>query len=447
MQQFQFQTSERGESSSLPNPADAAGDDDADDPARDDGANEEKKLSSELPNGSVVTPATRLAWQDLMGGEDAEHQHNHNSPDEQLQWEDEMIADASPLVPRRGKKRARSSSPVSSPALDKTKASAVNVKRLKQALDTTRADPALDLWDRFAVGAPDSKNALSAANPALAHLMVSSSPRPSKNSVPIPGEAGLRRAISCGSLWPKRRRVESTIAPNPARERTKTSKTSMVTALLETVNSEINKSDEMEEEDSGMASPSIKMRRPPAKPAASPTPAAPPNILESEISAPRRDPEVEQDAQGGNTPSSDYGDDDFDDDTMLELNASLLSGQVEAGSFTAAEHAIATGTVKNQGQTHDTSFVDEFEDEFDDLDDDVLAAAERDMFKVALPEQASKAAPTTTTNAVHLDGGTNDSDDTYEDEFGGDFDFEAVELAATQSVSQKASSLMPVRTT
>jgi len=45
-----------------------------------------------------------------------------------------------------------------------------------------------------------------------------------------------------------------------------------------------------------------------------------------------------------------------------------------------------------------------------------------------------------------LDGGTDDSEDTYEDDFGEDFDFEAAELTATQQVGQKASSLMPVRT-
>lgn len=149
--------------------------------------------------------------------------------------------------------------------------------------------------------------------------------------------------------------------------------------------------------------------------------------------------------QHADSPSSDYGDDDFDEDTILELDASMLSGQVGAGSFTAAERALTTGTVKDQAQEQETILEDEFEDEFDDLDDDLLLAAE-DVIKLAPPSQPTRAAPTADPNAVRLDGGINDSEDTYEDDFGGDFDCDALELAATQSVSQKASSLMPVRT-
>lgn len=380
-----------------------------------------------------------------MGTEDSEKQHKDTSPDERLQWhvdQGQTAAETSPLVPRRRKKRARSSSPVSSPAVEKMRTPAVNVKKLKQAMESPRADPALDLWDRFSVGAPDSKNPLGATNPALAHLMVSSSPRPSKDTMSTHSGSGLRRAISCGSHWPKRRRIESMAEVDPAKERGQTSKTSMVTALLETVNGEINKSDEMEEEDVGIESPSIKKRRSPKKPAASPTPAAPQQILKASIIAGEPQLERMQNTEDVESPTSDYGDDDFDDDTMWELDASLLSGQVEAGSFTTVDCAPANGHGRQIDKTQENSY----NDEFDDMDDDLLAAAAEDMQAEAILNPTLEAGPTTTTKAVHLDGGTDGSEDIYEDDFDGDFDFEAVELAATQSVGQKASSLMHVRT-
>lgn len=381
-----------------------------------------------------------------MGAEDADKQHKDTtSPDERLQWhieDGQHAAHTSPLLPRRRKKRARSSSPISSPAVEKIRTPVVNVKKLKQATDLPRADPAVDLWDRFAVGAPDSKNPLGATNPALAHLMVSSSPRPSKDAVPLSSGNSLRRAISCGSHWPKRRRVESMAEAGPAEERAQTSKSSMVTALLETVNGEINKSDELEEAEIGMESPSFKRCRSPKKSPAFPILPTSQQLPQAGVIAAETRLEQMQSLQDAKTPNSDYGDDDFDDDDMWELDASLLSGQVEAGSLPAVERAAGTGSVKEPDKQQEG--LDQ--DEFDDVDDDLLAAAAEDMMAEVNSSPNAKAKSSTNTKAVHLDGGTGDAEDTYEDDFGGDFDFEAVELAATQSVGQKTSSLMPVRT-
>lgn len=378
-----------------------------------------------------------------MGAADPENQENDTSPDERLLWhtnQDNVDASISPLVPRRGKKRARSSSPLSSPAVEKLATPAVNVKKLKQALKSPRADPALDLWDRFAVGGQDSKNPLGATNPAFAHLMVSSSPRPQKEETSTHGESGLRRAISCGSHWPKRRRIEAVSETGPVSERGATTKSSMVTALLETVNGEINKSDEMED-NFGMESPSIKKRRSPRKPRVSADHVEFPQVFKTSI-ARDANPGRELNLENAKTSTSDYGDEEFDDNTLLELDASLLSGQVEAGSFTTADKALAAGKIEQPKQ--DASFDD---DEFDDgMDDDLLAAAE-DMAVVIAPKTASgHASASAAKTAAPLDGGTDDSDDVFGDDFGGDFDFEAAELAATQSVGQTTSSLMPVRT-
>lgn len=376
-----------------------------------------------------------------MGVADPEKQDKDVSPDERLLWhnqQEELDAMISPIVPRRGKKRARSSSPLSSPAVEKLRTPAVNVKKLRQALKTTHADPALDLWDRFAVGGPDDKNPLGATNPALAHLMVSSSPRPPKDGMPSHTENGLRRAVSCGSHWPKRRRVEAISETRPVRDRGCTTKSSMVTALLETVNGEINKSDpdEMEEDSVVLESPSMKKRQSPRKPAALANCREWPQTLEPGVIEAKA-----QDVEDAETPTSDYGDDEFDDNTLWELDDSLLSGQTEAGSFTAADKTLLVGN--GEEPPKQVAFSDD--DDFGDMDDDLLAAAD-DIIAEATPKPTPRTVPASAVKTARLDGGIDDSDDIYGDDFGGDFDFEAAELAATQSVGQTTSSLMPVRT-
>lgn len=379
-----------------------------------------------------------------MGVAGPENPDNDTSPDERLLWhsnQDDMDTSISPLVPRRSKKRARSSSPLSSsPAVDKMRTPAVNVKKLKQALKSPRPDPALDLWDRFAVGGQDSKTPLGATNPAFAHLMVSSSPRPQKDASPGHAENGLRRAISCGTHWPKRRRVETVPDTGSGRGQGATTKSSMVTALLESVNDEINKPDEMEANLSP-GSPSIKKRRSSREPIVYPHPVDPPNVCdagsESEINS-ARDANMDHTKEE----TSDYDDEGFDDGTLLELDASLLSGQVGADIFQTVENHVTTREVEQPKRNY---FEDD--DEFDDdVDDDLLAAAEImavEAVGTTTDELGGASAMKATTSH---DGNKDDLDDAFGDDFGGDFDFEAAELAATQSVGPITSSLMPVRT-
>lgn len=376
-----------------------------------------------------------------MGVADPDKQGEDTSPNERLLWHnehDDFAAAISPLVPRRRKKRARSSSPVSSPL----RTPGVNARKLAKGIKSSRADPALDLWDRFAVGGPDSKNSLGATNPALAHLMVSSSPRPQKDGTPLHAEKGLRRAISCGSHWPKRRRVESALEYD-ASEKEDTTKSSMVTALLETVNGEINKTEDAEEDAPGMESPSIKKRRSPRKQRAS-KPAASPLFPQTKtVAAPTVNSTRSPETKGVRTPTSDYGDDEFDDDTLLELDASLLSGQVATRSFSAAATTLVD--VSEEGSNRQETKQDtSLDDEFDDMDDEILAAAE-DLIAEVPPKRSPKSFPSPAPKTGHRDGGTED-EDLYGDDFGGDFDFEAAEVAATQSVGETASSLLRVRT-
>lgn len=192
-----------------------------------------------------------------------------------------------------------------------------------------------------------------------------------------------------------------------------------------------------------MESPSIK-RRSPNKQRSFPRPGKSPKPSKSKSAAPPvQSPSRHGIKHGARTPTSDYGDDDFDDDTLLELDVSMLSGQTEARTFSGAAETLTDADVQGAvGQC--SKQATSSDDEFDDMDDDLLAAAE-DMIGTVDPALTQQPAPPPPPNPVHPDGRT-EEDDQFGDDFGGDFDFEAAELAATQTAGQADSSLMPVRT-
>jgi DNA replication ATP-dependent helicase Dna2 len=122
--------------------------------------------------------------------------------------------------------------------------------------------------------------------------------------------------------------------------------------------------------------------------------------------------------------SSDYGDDEFDefdDDTILQLEASITTTQLEADP-----QPDLAGTENAQPDEFDDKISDEFDDkvleEFGDLDDDIFDEAEELI--TANSQQLPQAPPLTKPD---------DLDEDFGDAFEGDFDFEAVELAATQA--------------
>lgn len=155
------------------------------------------------------TPAMRLPLADLVGNaEEALRRHDEPkqpSPDEQVGW----IANSShpDLTPRQKRRRAQSSSPISS---SQERASAIDFKNMQQSIRTPRtiSDPAANLWSRYASGrnGGDADCAL----PSFAHLIEPSSPR-SGPRTPGASVSGLRRWASCGMDFPasktKRRRT------------------------------------------------------------------------------------------------------------------------------------------------------------------------------------------------------------------------------------------------
>ncbi|KAG8667324.1 DNA replication endonuclease-helicase Dna2 [Fusarium poae] len=388
----------------------------------DDTDNEQNTAKNRTTDDVTTTPATRLTWRDLT--ESGEADDETASPNDRLLWDnrqDNLYLNAlSPMLTRKGRKRARSSSPVSSPIAEKPNTPSVNVKKLAQALKSPHADPTLELWDRYSLNGPNTaETPLGLANPTLAQLMVSSSPRPMK---PAAGEASLRRAISCGLNWPKRRRIERSTSGgrmSSEKEDMEASKSSMVTALLDTVTSSIN--GQSEETQDTPESPSPKKRRICATSSGSPVQLKPQPRPQPQIPPPVRAPAQKQARsptliKASDPASSDYGDDDFDefdDATILQLEASITATQSEMEPLPKA------ATPKN---TLPDEFDDKLLEEFEDLDDDIFNEAE-DL--ITTDSQQVPQAPTTTK--------PEDLDEDFGDAFEGDFDFEAVELAATQA--------------
>jgi len=176
--------------------------------AKDVGAtNKTPKLPTILDCPPPSTPATtRLPLADLVGNVDDSSRHAPQpvaSPEETLIWRGSQAVNT-PL-PRKNKKRARSSSPVG-PSQDEHR-----LDGARQDITTPQADPAMELWSRYTnnKGTPSANKSV-----AFAHLINESSPR----SMAAAGSvSGLRRWASCGVEFPastrKKRRTHGVFQP------------------------------------------------------------------------------------------------------------------------------------------------------------------------------------------------------------------------------------------
>ncbi|KAF2401373.1 hypothetical protein EJ06DRAFT_389449 [Trichodelitschia bisporula] len=165
-------------------------------------------ISGPLPS----SPATRLPLVDLIGNQGGSTPSKNalprmNSPEEHVQWQHvhSPAGSSHAVTPARRRKRARSSSPIGSSQPD-----LVGIALTKNTgLKTPRADPAADLWNRYAVEDSSAEAKAAAAGPpnkkpaVFSHLIREASPR----SLPTSGSvSGLRRWASCGTEWPTKRR-------------------------------------------------------------------------------------------------------------------------------------------------------------------------------------------------------------------------------------------------
>ena len=172
-----------------------------------------QKLSQDGLRQFPMTPVGRVPLADLIGNcEDPLDRSPIRSPVERVVWNHSAQSSAEPCsymtpVTKRGKKRARSSSPPSSNKVGAIEKPAFDLQNLQASLGSPQADPALDLENRyFAKNKWVTPSRPSAS--AAADFMHSSSPeRPEFTS----SDSGkLRRTVSCGLEWPaatKRRRI------------------------------------------------------------------------------------------------------------------------------------------------------------------------------------------------------------------------------------------------
>lgn len=127
----------------------------------------------------------------------------------------------------------------------------------------------------------------------------------------------------------------------------------------------------------------------------------------------------------GHKASSDYGDDDFDDETLLELDASFLGQTDDRTLVVSAENSSQTAAPAPVQKAVD--------DEFGDLDDDFFEGAEDLVAQV----EAKHMSQTTTLQRQWQDTPAKAVEE--DDEFGDldDIDFDEVELAATQAAASR----------
>ncbi|KAM7223995.1 hypothetical protein V8F06_000468 [Rhypophila decipiens] len=372
-----------------------------------------------------TTPVNRLAWEDLLGNQNTSTADASDpSPSERLTWRTDIFKKDQP----RRRKRARSSSPIPCPAPASSAGPSVDRKGLSEVLKTPHADPAVELWDRFSVPGIDASPS-GLTNPLLANLMVSSSPRPNKANSGPRSEKSLRKSLSCGTNWPKRRRTERTErvvevqtvtdhgSPQP------NAKTTMVSALLETVDTELRRSFTEEIDMQPLSSPSPTKRSQKPNSDVSSHDTTPPADLPAEATIAERSVVVVDS-------SSDYGDDDFDDDTLMELDATISAAVYE-------KHQPAVVTAPKipppEPIPAPPAATTTAEEDFGDFDDDFFDGAEDLLTQVESQQprqQAQQAEVVQPARNSAILG--QDEFDEFGDDFGEDFDPDAAELAATQ---------------
>lgn len=446
---------------------------------------ESTKSSKEPP----ATPSDRLALPELIGMMDVGSmaQLLLKTPDDRVTWDHDINATNSSastyVAPIDRRKRARSSSPMSSPA-HVSSHFAPNPATVDQ-----KTGPGLDLWSGY-VGA-DKHTPKGPQNPLFAHLMGNaSSPQGASADNSVSRDGTLRRSTSCGTHFPKRRKTgvfEDHAANDLFSESIKAapSKLSRVSALLDGITVK-GASQRISSLSNGPSSSSPVPRSKGWSETGKSSPLAP-KVLDvpenSHIAASPRRPEIqcqEMDANTGSqkseSASSDYG--DFDDDvfdesllTAIDSNQTMhqitsspskkrnLEPKPTKPSFNAQCSPIAPAKSKPVSPTT----LEEEGDEFADSDDDIFAADLEALVskydeqtvpaRVGDPVTPRRKTPTKRNGpgGQALEGMVDPCDEYGDDEYGDDdgfddTDFALAEASAIQSQQNSASSFPPVRT-
>ncbi|KAL8934952.1 MAG: hypothetical protein Q9216_005656 [Gyalolechia sp. 2 TL-2023] len=304
------------------------------------------------------TPVGRLPLAELIADiDDNSNQTLDLTPIERVLWHhvpgSSQLSSSQPAsTSKQGRKRARSSSPASS-SQNEASAHFANKKQssgLQTTLKTPQADPAGDLWTRYSLktcGRPDGSPTRN--EKIFADLLRSSSPQTPGNHLKTRELGSLRRSNSCANEWPtsatKRRRLNNggsqTQALNNCQslEKIENAKASRVSLLVEQVQNALlrSRAEKMKSNKHLESSPSPDKGGGVDQPQSSPAHtvhADGDEQLEHASSTYSSSPpranlqEVQNDCFPNPEKTSEYDDDDFDDNELLEVvHASLAPGQ------------------------------------------------------------------------------------------------------------------------
>lgn len=208
------------------------------------------------------TPVGRLPLTELLAsGDDTSRQHLNLTPIERVLWDNSPVSSESAQSRQRRRKRAHSSSPASSSQNDTSRhfgdtKPQVDLQALQQALKTPKVDPADDLWSRYSLntGTAERRSPTAPAGLAFTQLIHSSSPQTPASHLQSKEGTGLRRALSCIE-WPtsaaKRRKLQLSgtykdsvgglVKIEGAHEMNEKSKMSRVSFLVEKIHNGLTK--------------------------------------------------------------------------------------------------------------------------------------------------------------------------------------------------------------
>ncbi|KAG0649780.1 DNA replication nuclease DNA2 [Hyphodiscus hymeniophilus] len=412
------------------------------------------KLPELIKWDAPSTPAGRLALPDLIGMGDVKRAVQDISPEDRIEW-DALRSSNSMTSKTRARKRARSSSPLASPPGQL--AAFINSR--------AQLDPGSELWGRYSLNGSNAPTPQGQSVPALAHIMHTSSPQPEKERATPRSGSAFKRANSCGNQFPKRRRVGGSENDDVFTESVKIGP-SKLSVLLEQVQE-------------GFTQP-VQHRQSPQTSAPTPATLNVPtkrryqdfkDVLSTEqsrkgdtMAVPRlssspseanKTPKKPQTSIHSN--SSDYGEFDDDDLDVSLLDVCILSTEEPFSNPTreyptvqrppdppsqppaSLEKYAQPRAAMKDSKSSDSSTL---KDEFDDSDEEIFAA---DLENIVAKFDTQNTRHGKVLSAPRKVVGISkaDSDDEFGDGGLDEGDFEAAEVAATQSLQQTANSFLP----
>ncbi|KAL2799580.1 hypothetical protein BJX66DRAFT_242739 [Aspergillus keveii] len=368
----------------------------------------ESKPVKECPQ----TPGNRLPLADLIGNaEDAFSRapvRQDFTPEDYVIWQHAPpSSNPSTQTPAtQSKKRRHGSSPSSSPLAGSKGAQkgTFDLQSFQAVLKTPQNDLAADLWNNYV--AKTTTNVTDLQQPRFANLL-SSSPHTPRSARSGPDSSGLRRSNSCNAEWPsskaKRRKIEGESHPKGraifSRTRSnimvpKDFKASNFSSLVKEMERSLKKVPPKQPDPLKVIAPPVPTTTRQSR-SASPLETKPADerqdLIDELVGGPRAPP-IEKTLQES---SSDFGDDDLDDD-FLELAEASMDPFVETTqpnialrkldtnhghasplgegepSFNSMTHELLSDTNPLILTRNDTALdIDEFDDDFEGFSDNI----------------------------------------------------------------------------